>query len=156
MAISGPTSGPELDDDDAPEAGGFNEINVVPLVDIMLVLLVILMLTSTTAIVESGAGQGSGFKVTLPTASENEELSSVDEQLVVAVLEDGTVAVRGEIVSTTELEALFAAEAAKDKGRLVLVQADEEAVHRRVVQVMELARKAGLNNLAIATQPDKP
>ena len=151
MAGTGPTN--SLDDSADSEGGGFTEINIVPLVDIMLVLLVILMATST-AILQQGQGQGSGFRVNLPTGSETDDLPSVEENLVIAVLDDGTVVARGESVSKEELSALLTTEAATDPSQLVLVQADASALHRRVVEVMETARKAGLRNLAIATQPD--
>jgi biopolymer transport protein ExbD len=154
MAVMGPEA-PSAADDEEPSGGGFTEINIVPLVDIMLVLLVILMATSTAIIAPPGAGDGSGFRVNLPTGSTTEQVASLEDELVVTVLEDGTVVARGEAVSEDELGALFAAEAAKDKAKLVLVQADERAMHKRVVAVMELARKAGLSNLAIATQPDR-
>lgn len=145
---------PSLDDPELVEQGSFTEINIVPLVDIMLVLLVILM-ASSTAILDPGQGEGAGIRVNLPTASASEEMSSIDDQLVVAVLADGEVVARGEQVSLERLGEIFAEEAAKSSGRLVLVQADETARHKRVVEVMEAARKAGLANLAIATQPDE-
>lgn len=140
-------------DADVVEQSSFTEINIVPLVDIMLVLLVILMATST-AILEAGQGEGAGFKVNLPTGSESDEVASLTDELVVAVLADGTVLARGEAVSTGELDQIFQDEANKDKNQVVLVQADEEAIHKRVVEVMEAARRAGLVNLAIATKPE--
>lgn len=151
MAGTGPVESPP---DEEGGGGGFTEINIVPLVDIMLVLLVILMATST-AILEQGQGPGRGFKVNLPTGSETDEISTVDENFVIAVLDDGTVVARGEAVSEEELSELLKKEAADNPARLVLVQADETALHRRVVEVMETARKAGLQNLAIATRPDE-
>lgn len=141
-------------DADVVEQSSFTEINIVPLVDIMLVLLVILMATST-AILEAGQGQGAGFKVNLPTGSESDEVASLSDELVVAILADGTVLARGEAVSAGELDQIFLDEAGKDKSQIVLVQADEEAIHKRVVEVMEAARRAGLVNLAIATKPDQ-
>src|SRR5687768_2624098 len=92
-----------LDDAELTEQASFTEINIVPLVDIMLVLLVILMATST-AILEAGQGQGSGFKVNLPTGSESDEVTSLTDELVVAILADGTVLARGEQVSLGELD----------------------------------------------------
>lgn len=152
MAGGGSGLEPSLDDPEVVEQGSFTEPNIVPLVDIMMVLLVILM-ASSTAIVDPGQGEGSGIRVQLPTASASEEISSISDQLVVAVLAAGEVVVRGEQVSLQELERIFVEEAEISKSRLVLVQADESALHKRVVQVMETARKAGLSNLAIATKP---
>jgi|GEM_PF-267992 len=154
MAGAGGGLEPSLDDPEVVEQASFTEINIVPLVDIMMVLLVILM-ASSTAILNPGQGQGSGIRVNLPTASDSEEVSGITDQLVVAVLADGAVIARGEQVSLTELTAIFAEEAQKSSGRLVLVQADETARHKRVVEVMETARRAGLSNLAIATKPEE-
>jgi biopolymer transport protein TolR len=153
MATSSGSSQTSLDDSEVVEQGSFVDINVTPLVDIMLVLLVILMATST-AILEAGAGQGSGFKVTLPTGAKSEEVTTGGNELVIAILKNGEIVARGQSVSLAELTGVLKDEAAKGKERLVLVQADEESLHRRVVQVMEAARSVGLVNLAIATKPE--
>lgn len=144
-------TGPE--EGEVVEQGAFVDINVTPLVDIFLVLLVILMATST-AILEAGQGQGAGFRVQLPTGSRTDEVATGHDELVIAILKDGEIIAQGNQVSLEELSTVFKDEAAKGKDRLVLVQADEESYHRRVVQVMEAARAAGLKNLAIATRPD--
>lgn len=154
MAISGPTQGASTDDPEVVEAGAFTEINIVPLVDIMLVLLVILMATST-AILESGQGAGSGFRVELPTARAGEATGAPDNLIVVAVLEDGSLVANEQLLSPEELQAFFEAEAQKDEARLVLVQAHEEAAHKFVILVMDAAKSAGLKNLALASKPEE-
>jgi biopolymer transport protein TolR len=141
-------------EDEIVEQASFVDINVTPLVDIMLVLLVILMATST-AILEAGQGQGAGFRVQLPTGSRSDEVAAGGDELVIAIQKDGEIIVRGDIVSLDELKTTLQQEAEKGKDRLVLVQADEESYHRRVVQVMEAAKAAGLKNLAIATRPEE-
>lgn len=143
----------ESDDREIVEQAAFVDINVTPLVDIFLVLLVILMATST-AILEAGQGEGSGFRVQLPTGARSDEVSTGGDELVIAILRDGEIIARGNQVSLEELAGVLKEEAARGKDRLVLVQADEESYHRRVVQVMEAARAAGLKNLAIATKPE--
>lgn len=141
-------------DAEVVEQGAFVDINVTPLVDIFLVLLVILMATST-AILEAGQGEGSGFKVQLPSGAKTEEVHPGGGELVIAVPADGTIIVGGELVTLEELAAMLADQAQKSPDRLVLVQADENAIHKHVVEVMEAARKAGLKNLAIATRPEQ-
>lgn len=140
-------------DDEVVEQGAFVDINVTPLVDIMMVLLVILM-ASSTAILEAGQGQGAGFRVQLPSGSNTDEVKSGGDELVIAILKEGQIIARGEDVSMDELKEVLQQEAAKGKDRLVLVQADEETFHKRVVEVMEAAKAAGLQNLAIATKPE--
>ena len=140
-----------LGDEEIVEQGAFVDINVTPLVDIFLVLLVVLMATSTAILEE---GQGSGFKVQLPSGSENSELGVGEEQFVVAIPESGVFIFRGQDLTLEELVAVFEKEAAANPERLILVQADEKVFHERVVSVMTAARKAGLVNLAIATKKD--
>ncbi len=152
MGGGGSNQQSSLDDPEVVEQGAFTEINIVPLVDIMLVLLVILMATST-AILEAGQGEGAGFKVNLPTGSATEEVNAITNQLVVAILDTGEIIVDGEVVSMDELRGLFQKEAKANANKVVLVQADERAYHKQVVSVMNAAQEAGLNNLAIATKP---
>ena len=140
-----------LGDEEIVEQGAFVDINVTPLVDIFLVLLVVLMATSTAILEE---GQGSGFKVQLPSGSENNELGVGEEQFVVAIPESGVFIFRGQDLTLEELVEVFEKEAAANPERLILVQADEKVFHERVVSVMTAARKAGLVNLAIATKKD--
>lgn len=147
-----------VDDDDEEDGAGFTEPNIVPLVDIMLVLLVILM-AGSSAIVQAGGGgeaPGSGFRVSLPSGTGDQTVATITDELVVTVLETGDVVVRDQVVTAEALRGLFAEEASANAERLVLVQADERAVHARVVEVMEAARQAGLSNLAIATRGIEP
>lgn len=153
MAASGNerTSG---DDGEVVEQGAFVDINITPLVDIFLVLLVILMATST-AMVDSGNGESAGFKVQLPSGANGSDVRVGGDELVIAIPNDGTIIVHGEYVSLTQLRTVLEAEAAKGLDRLVLVQADADARHKRVVEVMETARAVGLTNLAIATRRER-
>lgn len=149
MALGGPNGG---GDDLEGEAGGiFSDINITPLTDIFLVLLVIFMVT-TTAIHE--AQDNSGFEVNLPRAGGAEQPPAVPQQIAIAVLADGRVVVGGKVVSDAELESALTDAHGRNADTLVLVQADAGVVHGRVVAVMDLARKAGLARLAIATRAD--
>jgi biopolymer transport protein ExbD len=144
MARGGPT------EDGDGEGGVFADINITPLTDIFLVLLIIFMVTSS-AIAEQAADKG-GFKVSLPRSGQGDATAARD--LSVAILADGRVVVGGKVVEEGELQALFAQAQARSAETLVLVQADEGVPHGRVVAVMDLARRAGLARLAIATRAD--
>ncbi|MBI2378439.1 MAG: biopolymer transporter ExbD [Deltaproteobacteria bacterium] len=150
MSISSPAHAEDLEHDSG-EPAPFVDINVTPLVDVFLVLLVILMATST-ALLEAGQGQGSRVPVELPSGSSSEELTDLDRYVVIAISSQGVVLVNGQEVTLDELSVVLAEQAKKDASRAVLVQADADVRHKRVVEVMEAARKAGLKSLSIATQ----
>ena len=149
MAMSGPSGG----DDQELEGGGgiFAEINITPLTDIFLVLLIIFMVT-TTAIAEQG-GQNGGLKVNLPRAGKTASTQEMHD-IAVAVLEDGRTVVGGKVVDEQALAALLDKAHSENPETLVLVQADQEVAHGKVVAVMDLARRHGLARLAIATRDD--
>jgi biopolymer transport protein ExbD len=150
MAAAGPSGGDDLDLDG--QGGGiFSEINITPLTDIFLVLLIIFMVT-TTAIAESGT-QNAGLKVNLPKGGEV-AAGPISHDVAVAVLEDGRTVVKGEVVDDQQLEAIFEEAHRRSPDTLVLVQADRGVIHGRVVAVMDLARRHGLDHLAIATKAD--
>lgn len=141
--------------EDSEEAGGFVEPNIVPLVDIMLVLLVILM-AGSSAIVQAGGGtgdaSGSGFRVNLPSGTGDQTVEAITDELIITVLPTGEAVLDEDVLMAEQLEARLQAAASANPERLVLVQADEQTPHVRVVEVMEAIRRAGLANIAIATR----
>jgi len=138
--------------DDEGDEGVFAEINITPLTDIFLVLLIIFMVTSTV-IVQQGPGGGAkaGLKVNLPKGGATDVTARATD-LSVAVLADGRYVLGGNVVNTDELTAAFDKAKAENPETLVIVQADEGVPHGTVVQVMELAKKAGLAQLAIGVR----
>jgi biopolymer transport protein ExbD len=152
MALGAPERGG--DDSDLESVGGiFADINITPLTDIFLVLLIIFMVT-TTAIAEAGNEQG-GFKVNLPKGGKGDE-SGLTRDVTVAILADGRAVVAGRALDDAALAQVFGDAQRRSADTLVLFQADEGVPHGRVVQVMELARQAGLSRLAIATRAERP
>nr|BDT35805.1 biopolymer transporter ExbD [Myxococcus sp. MH1] len=137
--------------DDGDE-GVFAEINITPLTDIFLVLLIIFMVTSSV-IVQQGPGGGAkaGLKVNLPKGGAA-DVTAKTTDLSVAVLADGRFVLAGNVVTQEELQKSFDEAKVKDPDTVVIVQADEGVPHGTVVQVMELAKKAGLGQLAIGVR----
>jgi biopolymer transport protein ExbD len=151
MAASGPQGGDADLDLEGTGGGLFADINITPLTDIFLVLLIIFMVT-TTAIAESGT-QNAGLKVNLPKGGAS-AAGPVAHDVAVAILQDGRTVVKGEVVDDARLAAIFEAARAASPDSLVMVQADEGVMHGRVVEVMDLARRKGLERLAIATRAE--
>ena len=141
---------PTTADEDSEDAV-FAEINITPLTDIFLVLLIIFMVTSSV-IVNQGAGAAkAGLKVNLPKGSAADVMPASTD-LSVAVLSDGRVVLAGNVVSTEELKKALDDARTKNPNTLVVIQADEGVPHGRVVEVMELAKGAGLAQLAIGVR----
>jgi biopolymer transport protein ExbD len=138
------------DDDPTSDDGVFSEINITPLTDIFLVLLIIFMVTSSV-IVSAGAGARAGLKVNLPQGGAADVTPQATD-MSVAVLEDGRLVLGGTVVSTDELKKAFQDAKAKQPDTMVIVQADEGVSHGKVVEVMELAKSAGLGQLAIGVR----
>jgi biopolymer transport protein ExbD len=139
-------------DDDEGGDGVFAEINITPLTDLFLVLLIIFMVTSTV-IVQQGPGGGAraGLKVNLPKGGAA-DVTARPTDLSVAVLADGQYVLSGTIVSADELRRAFDKAKAENPDTVVIVQADEGVPHGTVVEVMEMAKKAGLGQLAIGVR----
>lgn len=137
------------DEDLSGEGGGiFAEINITPLTDIFLVLLIIFMVSSSV-MVETASREG--VKVNLPKGT-TKELDPGAKSLVVSILKSNEILVAGQPVKDEDLKNLFTSAVAKDAGTQVIIEADEGVTHGTVVQVMELAKNAGLVRLAIATR----
>jgi len=128
----------------------FSEINITPLTDIFLVLLIIFMVTSSV-IVNAGAGARAGLKVNLPQGGASDVVPQASD-MSVAVLEDGRLVLSGTVVTADELKKAFAEAKSKNPDTMVIVQADEGVSHGKVVEVMEMAKSAGLGQLAIGVR----
>jgi biopolymer transport protein ExbD len=148
MAARGP--GSSSDEDPTADDGVFAEINITPLTDIFLVLLIIFMVTSSV-IVNSSNGAKAGLKVNLPQGGAA-DVAAQAQDLVIAVLADGQLVLGGDIVTADELKKTLADTKARAPDTLVIVQADEGVTHGKVVEVMEMAKGAGLAQLAIGVR----
>jgi len=71
--------------------------------------------------------------------------------LVISIVKDGRIMLAGDVVTKDKLIEDLKKLAAKDPKSRVVVQADDEVAHKLVVEVMGLAKSAGISNLAIAT-----
>lgn len=127
---------------------GFSEINVTPMVDVMLVLLIIFMVTAPM--------MTAGVTVDLPS-SKAASLPGKDEPLNVSVKSDGSVYVQ---TTKVELEALAAKLMAVSGEKLetrIFVRGDRMVDYGRVMQVMGEINSAGFTKVALVTdQNQKP
>ena len=135
------------DDDSSGEAGIFADINITPLTDIFLVLLIIFMVSSS---VQLDKARSEGLKVNLPKGAQR-EIDTGAKSLVIGIMANGEIRVGGQAVKEEDLKALFVSAVAKDASTQVIIEADRGVPHGNVVNVMGLAKGAGITRLAIAT-----
>jgi biopolymer transport protein ExbD len=141
-------------DEESQGDGVFAEINITPLTDIFLVLLVIFMVTSSVIVNANGGAAKAGLKVNLPKGGAADVTPQASD-LSIAILADGRIVVSGDVVTSDELKKALDAAKVKNPDTLVIVQADEGVTHGKVVEVMELAKGAGLAQLAIGVRDAK-
>jgi biopolymer transport protein ExbD len=126
------------------------EINLIPLIDILIVILIFLFLTTTYS-------RFAELQINLPESSA-EKAPERPQVLAVAVDASGRYAINGS-AAAYDNPAGFASrlqEAAKgSKDPVVAISADAAATHQSVVNVMEAARLAGYNHISFTTQSRK-
>lgn len=122
------------------------ELNMTPLVDVVLQQLIYFMLTSSFMMQP-------GIRIKLPTAVTTEQVRKI--QVFVSVSEKGTIFYEDRPVSLVRLEQILRQEVRRQGTAITLVvRGDEQTAHGNVVRVMDRARKAGIERIAIATMPD--
>jgi biopolymer transport protein ExbD len=123
-----------------------SEINMTPLIDIMLVLLIIFMVTSTAAL-------ESGLDIELPkTQITNEKKQS--EILIITLAKDGRVSLQGKNVPDAELPERIATTLKELKTDAVILEGDTKAFLGKAVELMDLAKSAGAKSFSIAAEED--
>ncbi len=122
------------------------DINVTPLVDVVLVLLIVFMITVPT-MVALDALKERELKVTLPQASEAKPLISKPKELVVNVDAEGHFIVQQAKLTEPDLLRVLEQAHADNPGRAtVLIRADKNARWQRVAAVMNLCNKAKIRD----------
>ncbi|GAB4292025.1 MAG: biopolymer transporter ExbD [Myxococcota bacterium] len=119
-------------------------LELTPLIDMVFLLLIFFMVTTTFT-------TSAGIQVDLPRAKAR-EITHAQEDVVLAITKDGKLIYRGEVIALERLKEILTKIAARDPDTLIIVQADFDAQHGKVVEVMDVAKTLGLGKLAIATQ----
>ena len=126
------------------------EINLVPMIDVMLVILIFLMITTTYS-------KYAELQINLPTADAERQPERANE-IAVLVSAQGQYVVNRSPVAFRSVEQL-AEELRRAGGALkepvVVISADAAATHQSVIRVMEASRLAGLSQITFTTQSNK-
>ncbi|MGX2947516.1 ExbD/TolR family protein [Frederiksenia canicola] len=125
------------------ESGGvMSDINVTPLVDVMLVLLIVFMITMPVLT--------QSIPLELPTSS-IEKQSEPKKVMRIAINQSGTY-IGEQLVSEDELKTQLIQQFQEDKDAVVAISADVAVEYRYVVKVLELAQQSGLKKIGFVTE----
>jgi biopolymer transport protein ExbD len=124
--------------------GPMADMNMVPMIDIMLVLLVIFIITAPLLT--------HAVKVDLPKASSSVNITK-PEHIQFGIRKDGSLFWNGEAVTLASLSARFAVEARKNPQPELHIRADRQAYYELVARVMSSATRAGIVRIGFVTDP---
>ncbi len=119
------------------------EINITPLVDVVLVLLVIFMLTAPVL--------QSGIEVAVPKTKTVKEIT--EQRMVVTINRDSEVFLQDKPINLNDLTSQLAASGKDPAHQVIYVEADEKVPFGAFASVMDAVKQAGITNISIVTQP---
>jgi biopolymer transport protein ExbD len=123
------------------------EINLIPMIDVLLVVLIFLMVTTTYA-------KFSELQINLPQAN-GEASKEKPAQITVSVDAVGNYQINANTINftnVTNLAQVLKQEAKGSADTVIIINADAKATHQSVINVMEAGREAGLTRITFATQ----
>jgi biopolymer transport protein TolR len=127
------------------KGGVKSDINVTPLVDVMLVLLIIMMIVAP--LLQKGAD------VKLPVAAFSSDKPETQDQTVVAIDSQGRYFVNGVLVREMDLRQRVEDILDGKSERIILIKADEDALYSAVMAAMDQLRSAGIEDMGLITDP---
>jgi biopolymer transport protein ExbD len=126
------------------KGGVKSDINVTPLVDVMLVLLIIMMIIAPLL--------QKGVDVRLPTAANTVDKPETQGQTVLAVTADKRFYLNSIQVAPSELLSRIQSALENQTEKLVLIKADEEATYGSVMEIMDQLRKVQIEDVGLITE----
>ena len=119
------------------------DINVTPLVDVVLVLLIIFMVTAPVL--------QSGIEVNVPKTRTVKEVT--EERLVISINKQQRVFLGNDPININDIKAKLRQKIRDPEGQSVFVRADEDVPFGAFATVMDAMKQAGITNVSIVTQP---
>jgi biopolymer transport protein ExbD len=129
------------------QGGPKSDINVTPLVDVMLVLLIIMMLVAPML--------QKGVDVTLPEAGNTVDKPDNEEQTVVAIDSANQFWVNGVRVAKTDFAGRVKAMLDERSEKVVLIKGDQDASYSAIMEAMDYLHEAQIEDIGLITEPKK-
>ena len=126
------------------KGGVKSDINVTPLVDVMLVLLIIMMLVAPML--------QKGVDVRLPSAANTTDKPETSDQTVIAIGADKRVYVNSVQIRPAELTAKVTDMFEEKKSKIIIIKADEDVDYGTVMDTMDLLSKAGAEDMGLIVE----
>jgi biopolymer transport protein ExbD len=121
-----------------------SDINVTPLVDVMLVLLIIMMIVAPML--------QKGVDVRLPVAANSSDKPETQDQTVLAIKADKTLYVNGVQVRDVDLATRVEEVLETKKEKIILIKADEDVDYGTVMNAMDSLRERGIEDMGLITE----
>ena len=119
------------------------DINVTPLVDVMLVLLIIFMITAPML--------HQGIEVVLPEADAEFIPQQDDDPLILSINSDGIIFLQEEPVHTSQLLERLTPQLASRQGQAVYIKGDRELSYGKVIEVLDILQGGGITQINMVT-----
>jgi biopolymer transport protein TolR len=126
--------------------GPMAEINVTPLVDVMLVLLIIFMITAPM--------MNTGVDIDLPTVTAK-NIEDPEGKLILSISNDKKIHLGGTLITWQELEAKLAANERVKKESEIYIEADTNLPYGVIVTAMAIAKNVGVQKVMMLTDPSE-
>jgi len=124
------------------------DINVTPMIDVMLVLLIIFMIVTPLI--------AAGFKATLPKGKNLDPRPEGDNEIVLGIDQAGRYFLNGRPIPSGSLEdQLRSTYAARTEDKILYFKADNQLKYGKIQEAVETARRAGVRVMAAITEPNK-
>ena len=120
-------------------------IEIIPMIDTMFFLLVFFMIATLSMTIQQG------MPVSLPTAESSTDTET--ENVSLTLTQDGALYYNKEVITLQELEQRLANLRQTATDPSLLINADKQVPHGRVIKVMDLIRLSGITSMGIATEP---
>jgi len=121
------------------------ELQIIPMIDIMMFLMVFFVLLSINVM------QAKGMKTTLPSSTQTVDI--LPSKIMVTIAASGLIQVNEKFVTLDHLTSALAEEKSKFKEVYLVVKGDKQTPLQSLITVMDAAKQAGIEDIGIAERP---